>query len=136
MQDTTDHRPNGVDIDTLVATIDAVRQQPEAARFRFRAVNEWVSGTHSRGRLPGFFGAGREHLHAVPGVEGDVDLRGILGIDPAVRNGFSDIRVVSDIDADADSDAVAALVTQSGARSAVFDVLTHGTTVDIEVARR
>ena len=30
MQDTTDRRPNGVDIDTLVATIDAVRQQPEA----------------------------------------------------------------------------------------------------------
>jgi hypothetical protein len=37
---------NGVDTAALFATIDAVRQQPKAARFRFRAVNEWVSGTH------------------------------------------------------------------------------------------
>ena len=69
-------------------------------------------------------------------VEGDIDLRGILGIDPTVRNGFSDINVVFDVDGDADADAVAALVAQSQARSAVFDVLTHGTTVGVEVARR
>ena len=44
---------NGVDTTILFATIEAVRQQPEAAKFRFRAVNDWVSGTHSRGRFPG-----------------------------------------------------------------------------------
>ena len=55
---------NGVDTATLFATIDAVRQQPEAAKFQFRTTSEWVSGTHSRGRFPGFFGAGQEHVHA------------------------------------------------------------------------
>ena len=39
---------NGVDTATLFATLDAVKQAPEAARFQFRARNEWVSGTHSR----------------------------------------------------------------------------------------
>jgi len=55
---------NGVDTATLFATIDAVRQQPEAAQFQFRTTSEWVSGTHSRGRFTGFFGAGQEHVHA------------------------------------------------------------------------
>ena len=55
---------NGVDTTTLFATIDAVRQQPEAAKFQFRTDSEWVSGNHSRGRFPGFFGAGQEHVHA------------------------------------------------------------------------
>ena len=43
---------NGVDTATLFATIDAVRQQPEAAKFQFRTVNEWISGNHSRGTFP------------------------------------------------------------------------------------
>ena len=34
-------------------------------------------------------------------VEGDIDVRGILGMDPEVRNGFSAIRVTFEIDADA-----------------------------------
>ena len=55
---------NGVDTATLFATIDAVRQQPEAAKFQFRTSSEWVSGVHSRGHFPGFFGAGQEHVHA------------------------------------------------------------------------
>jgi hypothetical protein len=42
---------NGVDTATLFATIDAVRSAPEAARFQFRAHNEWVSGTHNRGTI-------------------------------------------------------------------------------------
>jgi hypothetical protein len=50
MPDTAERRLNGVDTDTLFATIDTVRNQPQAAAVRFRAVNEWVSGTHSRCR--------------------------------------------------------------------------------------
>ncbi len=68
-------------------------------------------------------------------VEGDIDLRGILGIDPEVRNGFQDIRVVFEVDGDAEAEKLASLVEQSRARSAVFDVLTHGTQVSVEVAR-
>ena len=53
---------NGVDTATLFATIDAVRAQPEAAQFQFRATNRWVSGTHSRGYVQGFFGVGAEDM--------------------------------------------------------------------------
>jgi uncharacterized OsmC-like protein len=51
---------NGVDVPTLFATLDAVKGAPEIARFQFRAQNEWVSGTHSRSTVQGFFGAGQE----------------------------------------------------------------------------
>ncbi len=57
---TDNPRTNGVDTATLFATIDAVRAQPEAAQFQFRATNRWVSGTHSRGYVQGFFGVGAE----------------------------------------------------------------------------
>ncbi|MGH3458303.1 OsmC family protein [Aeromicrobium sp.] len=182
---TTERRFNGVDTATLFATIRAVTEQPELARFQFRTVNEWVSGNHSEGRFPGFYGAGQEHTHAsetviqadhpavlvgddngpTPAelllnalgsclmaglgniaaargielrgvrcdVEGDIDLRGLLGIDEGVRNGFNDIRVVFSVDGDAEKEKLAALVAQSRSRSAVFDVLTHGTSVTVEV---
>jgi uncharacterized OsmC-like protein len=54
---------NGVDTPTLVATIKAVGEQPELAKFQFRATNRWVNGTHSRTRIEGFHGAGGEHQH-------------------------------------------------------------------------
>ena len=54
---------NGVDTATLFATLDAVKQAPEAARFQFRARNEWVSGTHSRSTIGDFFGVGEERAH-------------------------------------------------------------------------
>ncbi len=54
---------NGVDVPTLFATINAVRQQPELARFQFRVSNRWVSGTNSQTRIESFAGAGAEHVH-------------------------------------------------------------------------
>jgi uncharacterized OsmC-like protein len=51
---------NGVDVPTLFATIDAVKGQPAIAAFQFRASNEWVSGTHNRSTIQGFYGAGQE----------------------------------------------------------------------------
>src|SRR5690606_34954742 len=51
---------NGVDTATLFATIDAVKAAPEAAKFQFRADNEWINGTHSRGTIHGFYGVGEE----------------------------------------------------------------------------
>jgi uncharacterized OsmC-like protein len=62
-----------------------------------------------------------------------MDLHGILGADPDVRNGFSSIKVAYDIDADADQKALEALVAQSQKRSAVFDVLTNPTNISVEV---
>jgi uncharacterized OsmC-like protein len=59
---TTVQRPprNGVDVPTLFATLDAVKGSPELAQFQFRATNQWMSGTHSRTSIQGFYGAGQE----------------------------------------------------------------------------
>lgn len=176
---------NGVDTATLFATLDAVKQAPEAARFRFRARNRWVSGTHSRSTIEDFFGVGEERshvqattldvdhpqvlvgadngptpveyvLHGLAGcltaglaniaaargveltevtstVEGDIDLNGILGLDPGVRNGFQEIRVRFEVKGDAAAETLERLVEQSRARSAVFDILTASVPVSIEV---
>ncbi len=177
---------NGVDVPTLFATLDAVRDQPAAAKFQFRATNRWLSGTHSHSTIGGFFGAGQEHqhqatyaydadhptvlvgqdnapapveflLHAIAAcitagignvasargielhriestVEGDIDLLGLLGLDESVRNGYQGIRVRFEIEGDADAETLRNVVERSVARSAVFDVLTNGVPVTIEVA--
>lgn len=176
---------NGVDTHTLFATLDAVKDAPEAARFQFRARNRWVSGTHSQTTIEDFFGVGEERahekasvhdidhprelvggdngptpveylLHALAGcltaglaniaaargveltevtstVEGDIDLNGVLGLDDGVRNGFQQIRVSFDVKGDAPAETLRALVEQSRARSAVFDVITNSVPVSIEV---
>lgn len=73
-------------------------------------------------------------LHSVKAtLEGDMDLYGILGIDADVRNGFKGIRVNFQIDADATDDEIRALVAQSQRRSAVFDIITNPTNVNVTV---
>jgi uncharacterized OsmC-like protein len=177
---------NGVDVPTLFGTLDAVRAHPDLAAFQFRATNEWVSGTHNRTTIQGFYGAGQEDatrtapfvydadhpavlvgnnhgptpveflLHAIAAcltsglaniaaargvplrrvkstVQGDVDLLGILGLSDSVRNGYSQIRVSFEIDGDAPAEVLAELVEQSRRRSAVYDVLVHGTDVVLDV---
>ena len=54
---------NGVDTATLFATINAVKEQRDLARFQFRATNTWMSGTHSRSSISSFYGAGQEMAH-------------------------------------------------------------------------
>ena len=176
---------NGVDTVTLFATLEAVRQAPEAAQFQFRAHNEWVSGTHNRGTIADFFGVGEERahertfvfdadhpavlvgqdhgptpvefvLHALAAcltaglaniaaarrikltevrstVTGDIDLNGILGLDSEVRNGYSQITVRFTIKGDAPAEKLRELVEQSRARSAVYDVITNGVPVVVDV---
>ena len=73
-------------------------------------------------------------LHSVESVvEGDINLLGLLGLDPAVRNGYSGIRVSFRIRGDAPPEKLAKIVEQSRARSAVYDVLTNGCPVAIEI---
>lgn len=67
-------------------------------------------------------------------VEGNHDIRGMLGADSDVRNGFNDVKVTFSIDADASREEIEALVAQSQKRSAVFDALTNPTEVTVEVA--
>jgi len=62
-------------------------------------------------------------------VEATMNVLGILGGDPDVRNGFSGVTVRFDIDADATDDELAAVVAQSQKRSAVFDIMTNPTSV-------
>jgi len=177
---------NGVDTPTLFATLDAVKASPELAKFQFRATNRWISGTHNRGTIRGFYGAGQEDtsrtedftydcdhpavlvgtgkgptpveflLHAIAAcltaglanvaaargvaltevsstVEGDIDLLGILGLDHDVRNGYQGIKVSFRISGDAPDEVLRGLVERSRARSAVYDVLTNGVPVSIDV---
>jgi uncharacterized OsmC-like protein len=183
----TVHDPirNGVDTATLFATLDAVKQAPEAASFQFRAHNQWQSGTHNRTTIADYFGVGEERshertfvfdadhpavlvgqdngptpvefvLHALAAcltaglaniaaarniklaevrstVTGDIDLNGILGLDPEVRNGYQQITVRFTIKGDAPAETLRQLLDQSRARSAVYDVITNGVPVTIEV---
>ncbi len=64
-------------------------------------------------------------------LEAGMDLRGILGADTNVRNGFDGIKVHYEIDADASAAEIAALVAQSQKRSAVFDIVTNPTDVTV-----
>jgi uncharacterized OsmC-like protein len=67
-------------------------------------------------------------------LEAGMDIRGILGIDEDVRNGFDGIRVTYQIDADASPEDIRAIVAQSQKRSAVYDIITNPTNVTVEVA--
>jgi uncharacterized OsmC-like protein len=185
---TTEARParNGVDVPTLFATLDAVKGNNEIAKFEFRAENQWVSGTHSQGRINGYHGAMQENereqtwvfdvdhppvlvggdngptpveyvLHALAAcltagianiasargvtltrvestVKGDIDLLGILGLSDEVRNGFEQISVEFTLEGDAPPEKLREIVEQSRARSAVFDIVTNGVPVSIDVA--
>jgi uncharacterized OsmC-like protein len=73
-------------------------------------------------------------LHEVESiVEGDINLLGILGLSNEVRNGFNAIRATFKIRGNAPAEKLAAIVEQSRARSAVFDVLTNGVPVNVVV---
>jgi uncharacterized OsmC-like protein len=182
---TIDSTRNGVDTTALFATLDAVKAAPEAARFQFRASNQWLSGTHSRSTIDGFYGVGAERTHehsfqfdadhpailvgrdngptpveyvlhalatcltaglaniaAARGIRltevhstitGDIDLNGILGLDPDVRNGYQNITVRFTVKGDAPAEKLRQLVEQSRARSAVYDILTGQVAVTIDV---
>jgi uncharacterized OsmC-like protein len=69
-------------------------------------------------------------------LEGSMDIQGILGIDSDVRNGYDDIKVTFNIDADASQKDIEALVAQSQKRSAVFDIVTNPTNVTVAVHKK
>lgn len=51
---------NGVDVERLGQTVQAVQQNPSLGTSQFRAVNRWISGGHNRSMIKGFYGAGQE----------------------------------------------------------------------------
>ena len=184
-----DERPpvnNGVNVEALFGAQKALKEAPEAAKFKWRSTVEWINGTHSRSTIESFYGLGAEQKHkkkftfdadhpevfaaedqsATPveivlaglarcltaGVaavaqarkvqlrsvsatlEAGMDIRGILGMDEDVRNGFDGIKVTYKIDADASPEDIKAIVAQSQKRSAVYDIITNPTNVTVDVA--
>ena len=177
---------NGVNVQALLDAREALRGEPEAAQFTWRASATWRSGVHSEISVNSFYGLGEERAHKQESVfqadhpdvlaaqdngitpieyllvglasclsagvasvaenrgiqlrsveatvEGNHDIRGILGADRDVRNGYNDIKVTFHVDADASREEIEALVAQSQKRSAVFDALTNPTDVTVEVA--
>jgi uncharacterized OsmC-like protein len=57
---------NGVNVDELFGTIDAVKNAPVIANFRFRANNKWIEGGHNRTTIRHFYGTQQEHQHEKP----------------------------------------------------------------------
>jgi uncharacterized OsmC-like protein len=64
-------------------------------------------------------------------VSADIDVRGVLGIDPDIRKGFSNVDIEFDIDADCDDEQKDMLVTAGTKYSAVFDMLSNPTEVNV-----
>jgi uncharacterized OsmC-like protein len=59
---------NGVNVDELFGTIDAVKKSPVIATFKFRAENQWIDGGHNRTTLKNFYGIQQDHQHKKPFV--------------------------------------------------------------------
>jgi uncharacterized OsmC-like protein len=53
-------KTNGFDMEALVGTVDAVKNEPALGRFEFRATNRWINGGENRSRIKEFYGAGAE----------------------------------------------------------------------------
>jgi len=64
-------------------------------------------------------------------VSADIDVRGVLGVDPDVRKGFSDVTIEFDIDADCDEEQKDMLMAGAAKYSAVFDMLANPTEVTV-----
>jgi uncharacterized OsmC-like protein len=64
-------------------------------------------------------------------LEGDMDVRGALGLSDEVRNGFTKIRVSFKVRGDASPGKLREVVERAKARSAVFDMVTNGVPVEV-----
>ena len=178
---------NGVNVDELFKTIDAVRATPGIAKFKFRLENEWLDGGHNRSTIKNFHGAMQENVrptaftldadeppvllgkdqgpnpveyllkalaacvttsivyHAAARgivieelettVEGHIDLRGFLGIDRSVRNGYQAIHMRYGVKADITDEQLLELVRLGPTFSPVFDSVTKGVPVTVNATR-
>jgi uncharacterized OsmC-like protein len=178
---------NGVDTATLFATLDAIKAQPDIAKFRFRARNRWLGGAHNRSTIKDFYAACGEDtsrseafvldagepavlvgtdtgpnpaeilLHALAAcvttslvysaaargvrltsvestLEGDLDVQGALGINTEdYRNGYERIRMTVRISGDAPAEKLREVVRRGTDRSVVFDSITNGVPISVDV---
>ncbi len=175
---------NGVPVDRLKETIEAIRRDPGLADFEFRVVNRWLGGSRNRSTIKDFFGAEREDttrsepfildndepevllgkdgapnpveylLHALAGcvtttlachaaargigiesisseIEGDIDIRGFLGLSDRVPRGFKTIRVRLRVKSDAPAEKLAELCRYSP----VYNTLVNAVPVEIVIEK-
>lgn len=172
---------NGVNVTQLMGTIDAIKENPELARFEFRATNQWIDGTRNVASVKSYYGAGSETERAEPfrfladeppvlcgsdeganpveyllsalsmcvttsivahaaarglsieaiesSLEGDLDVRGFLGMSPTVRKGYQAIRMHMRVK----TDAPAALLRQLAEFSPVHDVVSRSLPVELTI---
>jgi uncharacterized OsmC-like protein len=178
---------NGVNTETMFATLDLIKERPELAHFQFRASNRWIDGAHNRSTIKSFYAAGGEDasrgeafeldagepaillgtdtgpnpaeylLHALAAclttsivyvaaarkvqltsvestLTGDMDVRGALGVDDEPRNGFERIGVSFRVTGNAPAEKLREVVERAKQRSAVYDMVTNGVPVAVEVA--
>ncbi len=181
----TGHMVNGVAVDRLFDTIDAIKETPAIAKFKFRARNKWINGGHSHTTITDFYGAQKDHPHKKPfeldadepplllggdkgpnpveyaltalagcltatmvyhaaakgigirGVqsrlEGDLNLRGFLGLSDDVKVGYENIRVYFKIDADVPEEQKEELIQMAQKYSPVFNTISNPTSVSVQL---
>lgn len=173
---------NGIDLDTLQSTINAIKNDPDLAKCRFHVRNKWIDGNHNRTTVSSFHAAKEQQQHkstfeldcdepallagedqganpvehllnslagclttsmvahaAVRGirieelesqVEGDIDLRGFLGLAEDVPKGYTNIRVKFQVKTDVGS---MEQLERLARYSPTFNTLIHGCKVDVSV---
>jgi uncharacterized OsmC-like protein len=178
---------NGVNVDQLFGTIDAVKNEPVIAKFKFRAKNKWINGGLNRTSITNFYGTREDHDHntsfeldadepelllgndqgpnpveylltalaacvttsivyhaAAKGIklnsvesrlEGDIDLRGFLGLSDDVPKGYKQIRMFFKIDADAPDEKLEEIVKLGPNFSPVYDTITRAVPVSVELEK-
>lgn len=177
---------NGLSLQGLSETAEALTQNPELAKYRFHIANKWISAGHNRSTITDAIGPDGEPvphkqtfvidadepaallstdeganpvealLHALAAcvttgfvyhaaikgvqieeleseVEGDIDLRGFLGLSDEVRNGFQNIRIKLRAKADVPEARLKALAKLGPKYSPVFDMVTNTVPVDFDV---
>ena len=176
---------NGVNVSRLFGTIALIKQKPEVAKFKFRAKNKWIQGTHNRGMANGFYGALKEDTSRDPIVfdldeppvllgknqgvnpveyllvalsgclttsmiahaaargieikgiesryEGDLDLRGFLGISEDVPVGYQNIRVYFKITGNLSEAQKEELIQMAQKYSPVFNTITKSAPVFVHL---
>jgi uncharacterized OsmC-like protein len=184
-QDTNPRRINGIDIDTLMGTVTAIKNDPQLGACHFRASNTWLGGNHNRSTVTGFYGASEEIAHkqmftmdadepailagndeganpvehllhalasclttsmvahaAVHGIEieelesrleGDIDLRGFLGLDMRVPKGYTEIRAKFRVKTRPEN---LAKIRELARFSPVLNTITSGTNVVVKVEQK
>lgn len=178
---------NGVQVDRLVETIEAMKANPGLGESHFRAKNRWIDGGHNRSMIQGFYVAGKEDtsrtkpfvfdndeppvllgknrganpveyvLHGLAGcitttfvyyaaaqgieieevestLEGDIDLRGLLGVAP-VKAGYQGIRVTVRVKSNASEAKIKELIQLAQKRSPVFSTVSSPVPITVDLKK-